>query len=341
MHFACVGCCLNGYRVDATMGMAGYLSPRALRLASFAAADRSFDVAAGYLHEFCGVVVDGETLRSHVEQVAGTMTAWQASSTHVAESFQAATGEVELQMDAGKVNTTIGWRDLKVASFAKRPLGQATPIEDWAKRQLPKASARTMFAALEPIEAFECRLRPYALWLGIDIASAIHALGDGAEWVWNTVTRQFAHAVQTLDIYHGSEYVAAASKGIYGEGGPEQKANFQHGQGKLVGKGWQGICEYIAEELAKQDTPKVREATAPLITYFSKHLGRLDYKKRLEQGQAMGSGMIEGNVKTIGLRMKARGARWRTENVDKMAGLCCLRNSTSWNAYWIDWTCAV
>jgi hypothetical protein len=34
----------------------------------------------------------------------------------------------------------------------------------------------------------------------------------------------------------------------------------------------------------------------------------------------------------LGLRLKARGARWRVENVDKMAGLCCLRHSTYWES---------
>ena len=90
----------------------------------------------------------------------------------------------------------------------------------------------------------------------------------------------------------------------------------------------------MAEELAKGDTPERRGVLQGMMGYFAKHSNRLGYKQRLAEGRPIGSGMVEGGAKTLGLRLKARGARWRVENVDKMAGLCCLRHSTYWNAYW-------
>jgi hypothetical protein len=39
------------------------------------------------------------------------------------------------------------------------------------------------------------------------------------------------------------------------------------------------------------------------------HIGRLDYRSRLAGGRAIGSGLIEGRVKTLGLRLNARGGR--------------------------------
>ena len=47
-----------------------------------------------------------------------------------------------------------------------------------------------------------------------------------------------------------------------------------------------------------------------------------------------GSGVVEGQAKTLGLRLKARGARWRIRNVRRMAALVCVRHGTQWAGYW-------
>jgi hypothetical protein len=54
----------------------------------------------------------------------------------------------------------------------------------------------------------------------------------------------------------------------------------------------------------------------------------------LQAGRAIGSGQIEGEAKTLGLRLKLRGARWNKRNVQPMASLVCVRHSLQWIAYW-------
>ena len=55
---------------------------------------------------------------------------------------------------------------------------------------------------------------------------------------------------------------------------------------------------------------------------------------RMRQTRAIGSGQVEGKAKTLGLRLKARGARWLKRNVLAMASLVCVRHSSQWEAYW-------
>jgi hypothetical protein len=43
---------------------------------------------------------------------------------------------------------------------------------------------------------------------------------------------------------------------------------------------------------------------------------------------------VEGQAKTLGLRLKRRGARWNKRNVKPMASLVCVRHSSQWEAYW-------
>ena len=38
--------------------------------------------------------------------------------------------------------------------------------------------------------------------------------------------------------------------------------------------------------------------------------------------------------KTLGLRLKARGARWRKRNAVGMSALGCVRHSSQWSSYW-------
>jgi hypothetical protein len=98
--------------------------------------------------------------------------------------------------------------------------------------------------------------------------------------------------------------------------------------------GWSGICRRVSKEYAQGETLERRAVLEKLVGYFSKHVGRLGYRERLAAGQAIGSGAIEGWAKTLGLRWKADGARWRRKNVPWMSALVCVRHSSQWQAYW-------
>ncbi|MGA9923040.1 MAG: hypothetical protein WBQ29_06515 [Isosphaeraceae bacterium] len=71
-----------------------------------------------------------------------------------------------------------------------------------------------------------------------------------------------------------------------------------------------------------------------MMNYFVVHLNRLDYRGRLASGEAIGSGAVEGAAKTLGLRLKARGARWRHKNAKAMAALICCRHTAQWDLFW-------
>jgi hypothetical protein len=60
------------------------------------------------------------------------------------------------------------------------------------------------------------------------------------------------------------------------------------------------------------------------------------YAERLAEGRSIGSGLIEGTIKTLGLRIKARGARWVERNAECMVALVALSNSTLWDHYWAN-----
>jgi hypothetical protein len=251
------------------------------------------------------------------------------------EPFRAAGGEVEVQIDAGKVNTTAGWRDLRVLAFAKRPPGPAAEPSAWDTRELPETTARVVLADIEGIDTFRRDWRAWADRLGVGSGAAVSVLGDGADWIWGAADAQFPDSRQVLDVYHALEYVSDAAKGLYGEGTADARASYERGRSELVSGGWPGVCGWVADESSREDTPERRGAVESLVSYLSRHVGRVCYRSRLADGRSIGSGLIEGTIKTVGLRMKARGARWVERNAEHMAALVGLSNSDLWENYWI------
>jgi hypothetical protein len=317
------------------LGLDGSLSPRLQEKVCRLAADVSFRKAGDHLAALSGVALAAETIRVHCERKAVGVARRQATEADPAGAFAAADGQWEFAVDAGKVNTLErGWRDLKIAVAQRRPLGEAADPEQWQSRALPPASARVMWADIAAAKRFRRTWRPRLRRLGLGAMADVHVLGDGASWIWKSADRALSGCRQTLDIYHACEHVADAGRKLYGEATPAATAFFERGRALLLAEGWAGVCRLVGEEYAREDTPSRRGVLEPMTRYFAAHLTRLNYPECLASGRAIGSGVVEGAAKTLGLRLKARGARWRHKNVRAMAALVCARQGQEWSRLW-------
>jgi hypothetical protein len=335
VYFACQTCGLGGYFVDRVLGLQGYLTRQATRLVCLLAGQNSFAVAERLLAECCGWKVSDETIRRASRAESNRVADFQAESPAVAETFAAALGDVEFQTDAAKVNTTGGWRDMKIGIFARRERGEPATAAEWDDRDLPAPTIRMAFAAIESIDDFAPHWGRWADRLGITDRTAITVLGDGAEWIWNAARREFGDCHQVLDIYHAAHYISDAGKGLFGDKTTAATAFLEEGRGLLLSDGWAGLCDHIGVTLTKSPELAGHAALGELTGYFAAHTERLNYCHRLHTGQSIGSGMVEGAAKNlVGRRLKQTGARWRVENVNKMAQLCCLTYSAQWDLYW-------
>jgi hypothetical protein len=334
-YFTCTGCGLGGYPLDRRVGIDGYLTRQATRLACRAGASHSFAESESLLADLCGWRISDERLRQACHEEARRIAQWQKDNPAAIEAFPKAKGEVEFQTDAVKVNTDTGWRDMKIGIFAKRPLGPSATPEQWDTRHLPAPSVRIAFAGIESIDLFAPRWAEWKRRLGIVSPASISVLGDGAEWIWDHAQAQLPGASGLLDIYHASTYISEAAKALYGDGTPQAKTWLDEGRQALLADGWWGICQHIGATLAADNSPERHQAVAGLTNYLAKHLDHLNYRLRLHQGKSIGSGMVEGAAKNlIGKRLKQTGARWNVANANKMGELCCLNYSSQWITYW-------
>lgn len=335
-YFSCSDCKDGNYPLDGRLGIDGFLTRQATRLACRAGAGHSFAEAEDLLADLCGWRISDERLRQACHEEARRIAGWQADNPAATEAFPKADGVVEFQTDAVKVNTDTGYRDMKIGIFAKRPLGEAATPEQWDERPLPKPGVRIAFASIESIDTFAPQWSEWRQRLGIASCASITVLGDGAEWIWDHARAQFPGAAGLLDIYHAGTYIANAAKALFGEGTSEAKDWLDRGRQALLADGWFGICEHVGATLAMENTPDRQEAVEGLTSYLARHTEHLNYRLRLHQGKSIGSGMVEGAAKNlIGKRMKQTGARWKVENANKMAELCCLNYSSQWNTYWL------
>lgn len=293
----------------------------------------SFARAEVMLRELAGWELDDEVIRQLTHATAARLSAVRADRTD-GERFAKAEGVVEVQIDAGKVNTTTGWRDIKLGVVCKRKRGKSATPEKWSDRVLPPPTIRAVVASIEESSAFAQRVRAETDRLAVTTAGDVTVLGDGAEWIWNLAADVLPQATGVLDVYHAIEHIGAAVKAIWGETA-EATTRRQSGLLAVVTDGKAGIERWIAGMFGELPSGSSGDELRGLASYLGSHPTRLGYATRLANGRSIGSGLIEGSVKQlVNRRMKLTGARWRVEHVGPLVELAAVVDTPDWHDFW-------
>jgi hypothetical protein len=220
VYFTCRHCRQHAHPLDDRLGLEGFVSPHAQRILCAVGAEWSFERCAGYLREVAGLVVCDNTVRKVCDRHGGLMRTWQREDAEASRSFREAKGDVEFQTDGTCVNTTGGWREVRLSIFAKRTRGAAVVnLDTWDDQRLPPPQARVATAAIRTSDALGPQWRRTAARLGVKQTSELTVLADGARWIWNEVQKNLPGAAGVLDIFHASEHLHATALTLHGEGG--------------------------------------------------------------------------------------------------------------------------
>ena len=321
------------FPTDEVLGLEGFLTRQARRLVTLAGIDHSFARAQQVLAEFCGWQVDDEVIRQTTHAEA-RRAADQRPERNDATPFAKADGEIEVLIDAGKVNTLTGWRDVKCGVFLKRPAGRAAVPDEWDGRDLPSPTVRTVIAAIEEAEPFGRRLRRESDRLNVTTHPGVTVLGDGAEWIWNLASDHLPQATGVLDIYHLLEHVGGARRAM-GGGEGAIRGRCEAARRAVLSEGKCGFDRWLGGVFAEFPTATSTDPLLDLAAYAAKHPTRLGYAERLASGRSIGSGAVEGGIKQlVNLRMKRTGARWRVEHVGPLVELRAVSQTAVWQALW-------
>lgn len=168
---------------------------------------------------------------------------------------------------------------------------------------------------------------------GRGLASQIHAVADGAEWIRMQCHEVFGEQATFLcDFYHVSEYLAAAAPACQSQ----QPDRWRRTQQKRLRRGaCQKVLDALAPHLEPVETTGEESPVRAAHRYLSNRVNCLDYPRALKLGLPIGSGLIEsGHRHVLHARLKKAGTAWLPDHADQIAHLRVLRANNQWEALW-------
>jgi hypothetical protein len=295
----------------------------------------SFDEAAHHLKELSRLSVSNDVVRRVCDEEGRVVQQWLRRSPEPARAFAAAAGVVEFSTDGMTVNTTGGWREIRLSVMSKREPALPARPEQWDDRPLAAPTARLAVCAIAPCGRIGASWERLADTLGLPRDQALSVIADGAKWIWDQAAKRFAgpHVQWVVDVYHVMLYLYAAAATL-----GTDAAKRWAGQRviDLIEMGGPRFIEHL-QAIGPPDpaVPGACEPWSKLLNYLGDNRDSLWYGRRLRDGLPIGSGLIEGGCKnTLGKRLKINSARWRIQRAERMGAIRCLQSSGMWETYW-------
>lgn len=336
-YFACE-CGQTHSPMDLWAGLSNRsVSDEVKRLIVLAGSSWSFEESARKLAEMCRIKTSNDTVRAICDEEGERVGKWMRRDKASIQPLKQAKGELEFSSDGTCVNTTQGWREMRLSVLSKRESAAFCGPESWNDRVLPDSTARMAWSAIADSEAVGKSWKRMFRHAGIKADAKLSVIADGAKWIWEQAARRLpgVNAQWVLDIYHAAEHVHACGKAIFGENDPAARTWSEQHLGQLIEQSGPAFCEQLRRQLLEQTNPAAKQAINSLKKYLDDNRDRMWYRQRLADGRPIGSGLIEGGCKnTLGARLKLNAARWRPRRAERMGHLRCLHYSDLWTTYW-------
>lgn len=349
-YYACRHCKAKQTPLEIWAGLQGKhrATPHARRMIVLAGSGCSFDEAAVKLKELSPLHTSNDVVRAICDEEGQAIQKWALASPEPRKAFAAAPGVVEFSTDGLKLNTTRGWKEIRLSVLGKREPAAAALAEQWEDRPLEAPAMRMAICAIAPCGRIGASWERLAKALGLSRDQALSVIADGAKWIWSQAAKRFRGPdVQwVVDVYHLMLYLHAAaadqSKDAAGEWVGKRVV-------ELIGMGGPKFIEHLnaigpppsigppacMPPTAPSPTPRTTEAWEKLLHYLQENKDSLWYDRRLKEGLPIGSGLIEGGCKNVlAKRLKLNSARWRIRRAEHMGAIRCLQYSNLWESYW-------
>ena len=225
-YYLCPSCQKGVYPLDQKLGLRpGQMSAELENLSGMTGAQLSFGQGSNLFEALTLISLSDHSLAKATQAIGREVQAqekewiaqsqdeaWLQAQDRLAEGPQRLYGA----LDAAKVHIRgeeeDPWRDLKVGAWftttAKPP---KKPDEDW------KIEADEINYYCDVLEAKEFGNLLWATGCQrqAQLAGELIFLGDGAEWIWNLVQEHYPEAVQIVDWFHATEYIAPVANAVF------------------------------------------------------------------------------------------------------------------------------
>lgn len=161
-------------------------------------------------------------------------------------------------------------------------------------------------------------------------------IGDGADWIWETVNAIFPDCRQVLDYFHCSQHLFDFAKERFGSGSVKGREWVEQTKVRLFHNNIAHVISGLKR--FKCDTSEARKSRDKLIRYLSTHKDRVVYGKLRRGGYPLGSGAIESANKFIShVRLKRSGAWWKVEFANNILKLRCAKYNKKFDKLFHDY----
>jgi hypothetical protein len=299
----------------------------------------SFDNASAKLAEICAMKVSDDTIERVCQDEGERARKWlrggdEAGGNELVKTFEQAPGEPEFYSDGLKINTTQGWREMRLNLLQKRERALPVAPEQWKDRVLPEASVRLASCAIADSRLTGAMWKQWSQRLGLDDSTELSVLADGAPWIWEQAHQRLSPGAQwCVDVYHVSEHLHASAKAMFGEGALARSWAKER-LDELIKQAGPKFIAQLDRRIASCGDANQAAAMESLRTYLRGNRDRMWYARRLGQGKPIGSGAVEGACKKIGTRLKLNSARWRPRRAERFGALLCLEYTDQMQTYW-------
>jgi hypothetical protein len=322
--------------LDEALGLTtSQLSPGVLRRLVHLGADLPFAQAAARLEELTGVVTSPTTVRRLTEGVGATAVALEDVEVdrleREAPAPPAAPERLVLGADGAMVPLVGGeWAEVKLLSIGVPtgvPTGQAGGAPH---RQTGSLAARSYCARLSDAETFGRHALAEVHRRGVEAATAVAAVQDGAPWLQGFVDLHRPDAVRILDWPHAAQHLSGVAETVFGGQTPRAARVAERLRRWLWAEGPDRVLAVLA---GWERACPSRSELATAVAYFRDRRAQLAYPAFRAAGWPVGSGATEsGHKQVMQARMKRAGMRWARPHVNSMLALRVLECNGRWAA---------
>jgi hypothetical protein len=225
------------------------------------------------------------------------------------------------------------WNEAKcVTCYWEQPAGQVGSDGKGVSRQ---ARYAVRFESAEQFKAFVWSL---AVRCGLESATEVVLLGDGAAWIWEQVAGVLGErTVCITDWYHVMEHVWNCGKTLFGQQTPQTTAWVKERETLLWDGRFGELIQRLEEEIRRTRSPAKRQAIKELVTYLQNQGDRIAYDRFRDAGYDIGSGRVESACKhVVANRMKRSGMIWSDDGAQELLSLRTAYLNGAWDQLWAE-----
>jgi hypothetical protein len=285
------------------------------------------------LAHFTGVQIDAETVRRLTEAAGAAAVALETEAVDAIErtlpSAPAGAAVQLLSVDGVMVPLVGGtWAEVKTLA-----IGTIDPAG--ATREPGRATQLSYFARLAEVARFSRLATVETHRRGLERATTVVAVVDGADWCQQVIDHQRSDAVRILDFAHAVGHLGAVAQALYGSGTDvasawvhQQAHDLRHGQEATV------LAELL-DRATDAPTAEARQVVEQSYRYLAARAEQIHYQRFSQAGYPIGSGCVESaNKLLVEARLKGSGMHWARAHVDALLARRTVEANRRWAATW-------